>query len=156
MSDETPSAAQFTYLHLRTAYGPGGGPGPLAAYTAAAQGYTALACTDYGTIAAWPEWERACHKAGIRPIYGLVFDLALAGAAPGESWPLLALAATGQGLRNLVQIHNRLDAREGRALLPLDSLPALAAGLWLILLPSGDHVPAPLVALPRQAAVAAV
>ena len=67
MSDETPSAAQFTYLHLRTAYGPGG-PGPLAA-TCPAQGYTALACTDYGTVAAWPQWERACRKAGIRPIY---------------------------------------------------------------------------------------
>jgi DNA polymerase-3 subunit alpha len=156
MSDDTPSAAQFTYLHLRTAYGPGGGPGSLAAYTAAAQGYTALACTDYGTVAAWPEWERACRKAGIRPIYGLVFDLAPAGAAPGESWPLLALAATGQGLRNLVQIHNRLEAHEGRALLPVADLPPLAAGLWLILLPSGDHAPAPLVALPRQAAVAAV
>ena len=81
-----------------------------------------------------------------------MFDLALAGAAPGKSWPLLALAATGQGLRNLVQIHNRLEAQEGRTLLPVADLPPLAAETVgaILACPSGNHAPAPLVILPGR------
>src|SRR5690348_4190405 len=108
--DDGPRPAPFCYLHVCTPYGPGGGPGSLAEYAsaAAALGYPALACSDYGSVAAWPDWERACRRAGIRPIYGLTFDLCL-DSADADPWPVLALAATGTGLRHLVGIHNRLE-----------------------------------------------
>ena len=155
-SDQPPSPAEFTYLHVRTPYGPGGGPGAPADYVAAAEGSPALACADYGSVAAWPEWERACRAAGIRPIDGLGFDLLL-DADSADCWPLLALAATGEGLRNLVRLHNALRREEsGACLLPAATLAARAAGLWLILLPAGDDAPTPLVARPRRAALAAV
>ncbi|HMA38202.1 MAG TPA: PHP domain-containing protein [Chloroflexia bacterium] len=156
MTDASLSPVSFAYLHVRTAYGPGGGPGPLAGYAAAAQGLAALACTDYGSVAAWPEWERVCRKAGIRPLYGLVFDLILAPAA-GPPWPVLALAATGEGLRNLVRLHNNLArAADGRCTLDSAALPSWSVGLWLILLPAGDRAPAPLAALPRRDVLPAV
>src|SRR5439155_4793009 len=144
------------YLPLRTPSGPGGGPGALGDYAAAAAGYPALACSDYGTVAAWPEWERACRAAGIRAIYGLGFDVPLGPDGDAAPWPLLALAATGAGLRHLVQIHNRLRREAGRCLLDAPALPDLAVGLWLLLLPAGDWGASPLVALPRRAALAAV
>src|SRR5262245_5764404 len=110
MADEAPRPAQFCYLHVCTPFGPGGGPGSPTEYAlaAAAAGYAALACSDYGSLAAWPDWERACRLAGLHSLYGLSFDLLVDPAPPGEPWPVLALAATGQGLRQLVQIHNRL------------------------------------------------
>ena len=159
MADDGPHPAPFCYLHLHTAYGPGGGPGRLADYVAAAAtaGYPALACSDYGSLAAWPDWERACRQAGLHPLYGLTFDLQLDPAESADPWPLLALAATGTGLRHLVQIHNRLArSAEGPCVLSLAALPDLAAGLWLILLPAGEYGAAPLTNRPRPAVLAAL
>ncbi len=158
MTDAAAQPAPFAYLHVRTSYGPGGGPGTPAGYARAARaaGYSALACADYGSVAAWPEWAQACAQAGLRPLFGCAFDLVLDDAPGAPAWPLLALAATATGLRHLVLLHNRLERLpDGACRLPLATLPDFAAGLWLILLPAGDRGAAPLVALPRRAAVAA-
>src|SRR5438552_898065 len=93
----------FVYLHVRTPYGPNGGPGTAEAYArrAAALGYAALGCADAGTPAAWAAWAAAAQTAGIRPLFGLELRVAAAGATPV---PLLLLARDAAGLRNLVRL----------------------------------------------------
>src|SRR5437879_1192854 len=93
----------FVYLHVRTPYGPGGGPGTAEAYArrAAALGYPALGCGDTSTPAAWAAWAAATQAADIRPIYGLA--LAVTSEA-GEPVPLLLLAHAAAGLRNLLHL----------------------------------------------------
>src|SRR5215213_4594268 len=95
---------------------------------------TARACAAYGTVTGWPAWERTCRQAGLRPIYGLVFDLHLEGAEGRDPWPVLALAATGVGLRHLVRLHNGLARHpDGSCTAEAGQLAALAEGLWLVL-----------------------
>ncbi|HUS14286.1 MAG TPA: hypothetical protein VM536_04620, partial [Chloroflexia bacterium] len=111
---------------------------------------------EYGSLAGWPEGYLAAQN-GNRAIYGLAFDLQPGGAAGDGHWPLLALAATGEGLRNLVRLHNALRREPaGGCTLPGDRMTGLATGLWLILLPEGERGPAPLAGLPRRVALAAV
>ena len=107
----------FVYLHVRTPYGPGGGPGLPAAYAGRARelGYPALACADRGSVGAWPGWAAACAAAGIAPIFGL--ELAVRAAGGAAPVPLLLLARDAAGLRHLITLYN---AAQGGMVAPAD------------------------------------
>lgn len=116
----------FSYLHVRTPYGPGGGPGLPAAYLRRARewGYPALGCADMG---AWPGWAHEGAVAGVRPIFGLELAVEAGAAAPV---PVLLLARDVTGLRHLIGLHNA--ARAGTV--PQADLLAQAAGLTAVCL----------------------
>ena len=153
MSEPPDNPMPFAYLDVRTPYGPGG-LGLPADYARAALGAAGLACTDYGSVAGWPGWAAACRAAGVRPIFGLACDLV---AESDDSWPLIALAATGAGLQNLIALHNRLTrTADGRCLLDVATLVERAAGLWLILVTAGEGGLTPLLTRSGPQAPAAV
>src|SRR5205085_764032 len=125
MADDGPRPAQFCYLHVHTPYGPGGGPGSLAEYAAAAAaaGYPALACSDYGSVAAWPDWALD-RLAGHLPrpeqlLCGLPCDEAdqvyLAKLAAEADLPLLALPTVRYPAPAHAPVHALLRAAQDPA-----------------------------------------
>src|SRR3954447_7447704 len=147
----TDSDLQPTYLFVQTPWGHGG-PGGAADYAAraAALGYAALGCADYGSVAAWPAFDAALRANNLRPILGLACDVALdpeyapEGGAGRALQPVLLLAANSAGLRNLVLLHNRLTCEaDGRCWCALEELTAHAAGCWVIVLTAGEFGVAP-------------
>ena len=67
-----------------------------------ADGATATALVDSGTIAGYPEFTRACSDAGIQPIYGYGAYLAKGShTAPQGRTHLVMLAFNPQGLENI-------------------------------------------------------
>ena len=69
---------------------------------AKALGIESLALTDHNTTAGHGELEYFCHRAGIKPIFGLELDVLYEGR--GEQAPLVMLAKNSQGYTNLLQL----------------------------------------------------
>jgi len=99
----------FVHLHNHTQYSVLDGHGKIKEYVAAAKadGQTAIAITDHGTIAGAIEFYTECKAAGIKPIIGceLYVDLDV----QEEKFPfhLTVLAANLQGYRDLVNVNTR-------------------------------------------------
>ncbi len=60
-------------------------------------GYDSIALTDRNVLFGAAEFEHACKKAGIRPIFGLELDVLV----EGDTVPFLLLAKTNSGFSNL-------------------------------------------------------
>lgn len=104
----------FAHLHMHSDHSLLDGYlklGP-AAEKVATDGQTAMAVTDHGTAAGWHEHNRACAKAGIKPIFGIEAYIAPGArddrtmvegfAGNGAYAHMTLLARDNTGLRNLI------------------------------------------------------
>ena len=64
---------KFVSFHTHTTYSYGDGFGTVAQHVARVQelGMTALALSEHGNVNSHVALERECHRAGIKPIYGI-------------------------------------------------------------------------------------
>ncbi len=82
---------------------------------AAALGRPAMALTEHGNVSSHPRWERACHDAGIKPIFGVegyhLVEPVDTYRGKGRQRPpnrhLTILAASDLGYRNLLHLVSR-------------------------------------------------
>lgn len=79
------------------------------AQAAAAGGFTALALTDHYSLAGAVEFEAACRKSGIQPIFGLEVDLAPVEPYQPGSRRIILLAQDEQGWSNLCALSSSLN-----------------------------------------------
>jgi DNA-directed DNA polymerase III PolC len=77
--------------------------------TAAALGMPAIALTDHYSLAGVVEFQRACKKTGIDPIYGLEIDLEVLSKEVEYPGRLILLAQNEQGWANLCSINSTLN-----------------------------------------------
>jgi DNA polymerase-3 subunit alpha len=71
------------------------------AQRAAADGNPAAAITDHGTCAGHPQFQRACDKAGIKPVFGMEAYFSPDRHEKTSYKHLILLAADNQGLKDL-------------------------------------------------------
>lgn len=95
----------FVHLHTHSEYSALDGLSRTSEMVAAvtADGQTAIGVTDHGTCAGHPDFQIACDKAGIKPVFGMEayfvpnrFEL-----SKGSYWHLVLWATDDEGLRNL-------------------------------------------------------
>ncbi|HPC05230.1 MAG TPA: DNA polymerase III subunit alpha [Anaerolineaceae bacterium] len=79
------------------------------AQAAASRGMTALALTDHYSLAGAVEFDSACRKAGIQPIFGLEVDLAALSIRQPGNHRIILLAQDEQGWSNLCSLSSALN-----------------------------------------------
>ncbi|WP_404404287.1 DNA polymerase III subunit alpha [Jeotgalibacillus malaysiensis] len=88
---------------------------------------TALALTDHNTMYGVIPFYKACQKEGIKPIIGLTADIS---GSDEQSFPLVLLAETNEGYKNLIKISSAISTTEKP--LPEKWLKAYSGGLIAI------------------------
>ncbi len=131
------SAPRFIHLRLHTEYSLLEGAVPLKALIKLCekQAMPAVAVTDTNNLFAALEFSTLAAGAGIQPILGCQIDLQLPPAQPGDKprppAPLVLLAQSEAGYRNLMKLNSCLYLRAGSALphVTPEELTTHAAGL---------------------------
>lgn len=122
----------YVSLHNRSAYSFGSSlirPEQLVSF-AASHGMGAVALTDLNGLYAAVPFQQACHRAGIRPIFGAELELANHAAVT-----MLAATRTGYGnLCRLISLAHLRDDAPG-----MDDLREHAEGLICLIGRQGDH-----------------
>jgi len=96
----------FVHLRVQSSYSIGIGvstPAEICAH-AARTGFEAVALTDVGGTWGWPEFHRAAHRYGIKPVYGVTLGLAIGEAADAGVIPLVLIALDRTGIKNTVAL----------------------------------------------------
>ncbi len=131
------SAPRFIHLRTHTEYSLLEGAVPLKALVrlCAKHAMPAVAVTDTNNLFAALEFSTLAAAAGIQPILGCQIDVQLPPAQPGDRprppAPLVLLAQSEAGYRNLMKLNSCLYLRPGTALLHVtpEELAAHAEGL---------------------------
>lgn len=142
---QTRSQGTFVHLHTHAEYSALDGLSTVTelAELAAADGNPALAITDHGTCAGHPALQRACDKAGIKPIFGMeayFVDDRLERPAAGDADAvarlraynhLILLAKDNEGLHNLWALSTEgfRDGKYHKPRIDWDSLQRHSSGL---------------------------
>lgn len=122
----------FVHLHVYSAYSllTSTASVPDLVKNAQEKGFRSLALTDrnvmYGTI----EFYKLCKQEGIKPIIGLTVDVE-GTRAVNEAFPLVLLAETEIGYKNLLKISSALQTKSVKGI-PFKWLRHYAAGLIVI------------------------
>lgn len=100
---------KFTHLHNHSVYSKDGlGPVETMVSRVKELGMSSLALTDHGTLSGVVEFDMACEKYDIKPIYGIEGYISL---NPGDDKirvnHITILSTTKQGFSNLVELNNR-------------------------------------------------
>jgi DNA polymerase-3 subunit alpha len=125
----------LTHLHTHSYYSLLRGlPSPAGlAQTAAQQGMTSLALTDFHLLSGAVEFYDACRATGVRPILGLEASVAIPSDLPLASHPsgiLVLLAVDRIGWTSLCRLSSALEtADDPLASLPFERLAEEASGL---------------------------
>jgi DNA polymerase-3 subunit alpha len=95
---------RYVSLHSHSTFSYGDGYGPVWYHVerVAALGMKALALTEHGNVSSWVQLEKACAKAGIKPIFGL--EAYIAPENQPRKCHMILLASNEIGLRNLNRI----------------------------------------------------
>lgn len=172
LAAETPAAEPehhgFTHLHLHSEYSALDGLSTVQEIVdkAVADGQTAVALTDHGVCAGHPALQRACDKAGIKPIFGLeayFVDDRLIRPVPGDKehaaelkkyTHLILLAQNDVGLRNLwaISTEGYRDGHYWKPRIDWDTLRRHAEGIIATSACLGGPLSAALLAGNRQVA----
>ncbi|MFB1080433.1 DNA polymerase III subunit alpha [Jeotgalibacillus sp. JSM ZJ347] len=119
----------FTHLHVTSAYSLLSSTISISELVALAkrEKLSALALTDHNTMYGVIPFYKACHKEGIKPIIGLKADIS---GSDEQSFPLVLLAETNEGYKNLIKISSAISTT-GQPL-PEKWLKAYSGGLIAI------------------------
>ncbi|MDZ5712458.1 DNA polymerase III subunit alpha [Jeotgalibacillus haloalkalitolerans] len=119
----------FTHLHVTSAYSLLSSTISISELVALAkrEKLSALALTDHNTMYGVIPFYKACQKEGIKPIIGLKADIS---RNDEQSFPLILLAETGEGYKNLMKISSAISTTGNP--LPEKWLKAYSAGLIAI------------------------
>ena len=90
-------------------------------------GYEAIALTDRNVLYGVIPFYKACHKAGIKPIIGMVGDI----GTDNGIFPLLLLAKNEKGYKNMLKISSIIQRGEQRQI-PEEELRNYASDLFAI------------------------
>ena len=122
----------FIHLHVYSAYSllTSTASVPNLIENAKKKGFTALALTDrnvmYGTI----EFYKLCKKNNLKPIIGLTVDVE-SEHSENEAYPLVLLAETEEGFKNLLKISSAVQTKSKNGL-PFKWLKSYSQGLIAI------------------------
>src|SRR3954468_1717601 len=122
----------FIHLHVYSAYSllTSTASVPNLIENAKKKGFTALALTDrnvmYGTI----EFYKLCKKNNVKPIIGLTVDVE-SEHSENEAYPLVLLAETEEGFKNLLKITSAVQTKSKNGL-PFKWLKSYSQGLIAI------------------------
>ncbi|TFE00933.1 DNA polymerase III subunit alpha [Jeotgalibacillus salarius] len=119
----------FTHLHVTSAYSLLSSTVSISQLIALAkrEKLSALALTDHNTMYGVIPFYKACQQEGIKPIIGLKADIS---GNDEQSFPLVLLAETDEGYKNLIKISSAISTT-GHSL-PEKWLKAYAGGLIAI------------------------
>jgi len=98
------------------------------ALTAKDLSFQAIALTDHNVMYGVIPFYKSCKKAGIKPIIGLTADIA---TSETQSYPLILLAKSYEGFKNLMKISSVIQTKSPNGL-PLKWLKHYAKGLFAI------------------------
>ena len=103
-SSGKPKRMQFVSLHTHSTFSYGDGYGPVAKHVdrIVELGMDSLALTEHGNLSSHVQLEKACNKAGVKPIFGC--ELYVAPPEEQRKWHQTVVAMNEEGLRNLNRI----------------------------------------------------
>ncbi len=102
-------APEVTHLHVRSwfSFGAGASSPATLAREAARHGHSALALTDWNTLAGAVRHARACREVGLHPVFGATVEV--------EGADLVLLCADGEGYANLCDLLTRAHLRAAQS-----------------------------------------
>ncbi|HJV32161.1 MAG TPA: PHP domain-containing protein, partial [Bacillales bacterium] len=94
------------------------------------KGFSSLALTDRNVMYGAIEFLKICQKNGIKPIIGLTADVE-SEDTPSQSYPLVMLAETEKGFKNLLKISSTIQTKAKNGI-PMKWLKHYCKGLIAI------------------------
>ena len=121
----------FVYLGIHTPYELLNASGDISLWVRKAvwMGHTALGISDRNTMGATLALQKACDKAGIRPVFGYTCTL----SHDGEQAEVKIYCQSQRGLRNLLRIQKAVMVDAGDATIQLPELLRRGEGNVLVL-----------------------